>query len=168
MNQKMVTKQESKKDITIMAKRLALVYYFFTKKLIEEMGEEEAERIVKDVIEEYGSYCGERVKEKVESLGHEIKAENYGKGKDLPTLGWDISLVESDGETMLYEFANCPFAEQWKELDFEKWGRLYCWIDQAKYSAFDDRIQCVHDENVLDGDSTCMIRLVTKAEPAKQ
>ncbi len=162
MDLEMVTKNDAKEDIKIIAKRLALVYYFFVKNLIEELGEEETERIVKKMIAQYGSYCGERVKEKVVGMNLELKAENYGKGKDLPALGWDISLVESDENSLTYEFGNCPFAEQWKELNFEKWGRLYCYIDQAKYSTFNSQLQCFHDENVLDGDKTCYIRLTNE------
>jgi hypothetical protein len=162
MENNMISIEEAKNDIKIMAKRLALVYYFFTKNLIEELGEQESERIVKKVIGEYGEYCGERVKEKVLKMGLELLGENYSKGKDLPKLGWDVTLLKSDEAGLVYEFANCPFAEQWKELNFEKWGRLYCYIDQAKYNAFNKKLQCFHDENVLDGDKTCVLRLITE------
>jgi hypothetical protein len=43
------------------------------------------------------------------------------------------------------------------ERGAESLGRLYCYVDQAKFAAFDPECECRHLKNVLDGDETCEV-----------
>lgn len=137
-------------DVRIMAERLAMLYYHMVKNIIAEVGEERAEELVHKIILEYGTACGLNNRANVESLGQEATLENYNLGNDLPSVGWDIK----DGKTLY-----CPFAATWKKLDFEKWGRLYCFVDQAKYEGYNADLRCFHDKNLLDGDECCILRI---------
>ncbi|HHV42501.1 MAG TPA: L-2-amino-thiazoline-4-carboxylic acid hydrolase [Clostridiaceae bacterium] len=138
------------RDVHIMAERLAILYYRMVKNIIAEVGEERAEELVKKIIWEYGTDCGLNARKHVESLGEEAKLENFHLGNDLPSVGWTL-----EDDRILY----CPFADTWKKLDFEKWGRLYCFVDQAKYEGYNPDLRCFHDKNVLDGDDYCIIRV---------
>lgn len=158
----MVTQETAEEGIAILAERIALLYYSFVKTLMEDMGEEKTEELTRKVILTYGSMSGERTAEKVLAQGLPPTLENYGKGKDLPGIGWEnapfpISKGLPDG--IAHKTTYCPFAKHWKELNFEKWGRLYCHVDQAKYAAYGKGYKCVHDKNILDGDDCCIIRL---------
>ena len=51
----------------------------------------------------------------------------------------------------------CPLAKHWIEKGAQRLGRLYCYVDQAKYATFDPECECRHLRNVLDGDDRCEI-----------
>lgn len=147
-------------DVLIMSERLALLYYHTVKNLVEEVGEEKAETLIRKIIYEYGKDCGERARSKVESLGEQAVIENYHLSNDLPSVGWEKEAQEFENKSSSgAKTTFCPFAHVWKNLDFEKWGRLYCYVDQAKYEGYNENLQCFHDKNLLDGDECCIIRV---------
>jgi hypothetical protein len=45
-------------------------------------------------------------------------------------------------------------------------GRLYCYMDQSKYKAYNPELECVHVKNILDGDPYCelAVRKVPKGK----
>lgn len=161
MCQKTMSKKDAEQDVLILAERLAMLYYHFVKNIVEELGEKKAQEMIKKVIMGYGTDCGVRARDKVEKLGKPITLENYIYGKDLPSLGWEKNKLEIDEQNAIArEVTYCPFAETWRNLGFEKWGRLYCYVDQAKYQGYSKTLKCYHDENVLDGDKRCVVRVV--------
>ncbi|MDY3282519.1 L-2-amino-thiazoline-4-carboxylic acid hydrolase [Dysosmobacter sp.] len=155
--------QQAKNDVLIMADRLSSLYYFMVKSILQENDEETTERIVRRAIEEYGLDCGRRARKKVTELGEPITLQNYRLGKDLPSVGWEKKKIDTGSENVkASEVSYCPFAQHWKELGFEKWGRMYCYVDQAKYRGYCDGMTCYHDKNLLDGDDCCIVRIVTE------
>ena len=157
----MVPRETAEEDVSILTERIALLYYSFVQALLGELGEERTREITKKAIASYGTICGARTAEKVVARGLEPTLENYGKGKDLPSMGWKkapCSIPEGLPEGTASKVEYCPFAEHWKDMDFAAWGRLYCGVDQAKYAAYGKGYRCVHDKNTLDGDDCCIIR----------
>ena len=63
---------------------------------------------------------------------------------------------------MVIKIKHCPLAVQWKEMGLNEYDRIYCNVDQAKYSLYNDKLICEHEENVLDGDESCMLRVTIK------
>ncbi|NLW22934.1 MAG: L-2-amino-thiazoline-4-carboxylic acid hydrolase [Tissierellia bacterium] len=157
-NKEMIPKERAVQDVRIVAERLAMLYYHFVNNLIEEFGEEKTEEIVKKVIYQYGLHCGTNVREKVLSLNKETTLENYALGQDLPSVGWEKRELDTQNPEAR-EITYCPFADTWKKLNFEKWGRLYCYVDQAKYEGYNSSFKCYHDKNTLDGEDSCIIRV---------
>lgn len=165
MQEEKIPLEQAKEDVLIMAERLASLYYFMVNSILEDVDEQTAEQIVRRAIEQYGLNCGELARRKVEALGLPATLQNYKKGKDLPSLGWEKHplALNVPGE-VASEVTFCPLASQWKELGFEKWGRMYCCIDQAKYRGYCSQLTCFHDKNQLDGDDCCIVRIVTGQE----
>jgi len=62
------------------------------------------------------------------------------------------------------EIRVCPLAKYWIDKGAAELGRLYCYVDQAKYSAFDPECECRHLANVLDGDDQCVVVAKKKRE----
>ena len=142
-------------NVRLMARRTALLYYYFAKTLIDEFGEEEGKRLVAKAVWEYGLHCGRAVREGVEAMGLPATAENFNRVPDLPKLGWETGTVTlADGEQRPIA-TYCPLAAVWQELHAEDIGRLYCWVDQAKYHGYNPDFTFMHTKNVLDGDECC-------------
>jgi L-2-amino-thiazoline-4-carboxylic acid hydrolase len=157
VSHKTVSVEECGRQVALMARRTALLHYFFSQTIINRLGEEEGKKIIRDAIWAYGNYCGKSVKAKVEEMGLPLTEENYDKAPDLPQYGWETaSITLEDGEVRPIA-TYCPIAASIKELgpQAEKIGRLYCVVDQAKYHAYNPDIEFIHTKNILDGDPYC-------------
>lgn len=159
---KFISIEKSRRNVLIMAERVAALYYHTARNLTAELGDEKAAGLKKKIIEDYGNEIGAAARAKVEGMGLECTAENYAKAGDLPTLGWEAGALDcADAE--LTEIRYCPFAEYWKAKGFEKWGRIYCGVDQAKYQGYNNELCCEHVNNTLDGSGgACVIRVSEK------
>lgn len=155
----------AEEDVAILTERIALLYYAFVKGMIEELGEERAIEITKAAIGEYGAITGREAERRVREQKLAPVIENYAKGKDLPSRGWKSGPLEPVEKNQNQPAGNahrvdyCPFASAWKKLGFERFGRLYCGVDQAKYAAYGRGYKCVHEKNLCDGDDCCVIRV---------
>ena len=49
----------------------------------------------------------------------------------------------------------CAMAKVWKEYGEETLGRLYCYVDPAKYMAYNPNYKLAHTHALPDGDSYC-------------
>lgn len=150
-----MSRERAEKDVISMARRLASLYYHFGTVLMDELGEEKARNIILKVIEEYGQESGREAREVVQKLGLPLNADTFSKGSDLPSVGWKTESTEYPDGQCTTKITYCPFGEYWLEKDAEELGRLYCFVDQAKYAGFHENLQCIHLKNVLDGDEYC-------------
>lgn len=164
MNEEIVSRELALENVLIMAERLALLHYAFAKTLEQELSEEAAKTLTLKAIDEYGRLAAKAAMEKVEIQGLKPTLSNYKHGKDLPSMGWKSGPIEMPADKpngKISKITYCPLADIWGKLgmDGKRLGRLYCWVDQAKYKAYGKGYRCFHDKNVLDGDSCCIIRV---------
>jgi len=140
---------------------MALLYYHMATAIVQRLGEKEGEKLIKEAIWSYGEACGRDVRESVLSQGLSLEAANFSAVPDLPSKGWRHE-VRGTGEKAGSAVTFCPLAAVWKELGAEKLGRLYCFVDQAKFHAYNPDLCVVHEKNVLDGDDCCIIKVSSK------
>ncbi len=159
----MLTKEEATQQVLSIVKRMALLHYSFARTLVEELGEKRGKEIARQAAEFYGKLVGKKVLEKTLSKGLEPIPDHYQE--DLPALGWNIERVVVDGEPRARIHA-CNLAQVWNELGDPGLGRLYCYMDQTKYHAYNPELECVHVKNILDGDPYCelAVRKVPKGK----
>jgi len=165
MKEETVSRQEAAQQMKNMIKRTALLHYAFAETLMKELGEEKGKALARKSIKRYGDLVGKQAKQRAEKKGLSNSKENFQD--DLPSLGWpNREQVEVDGEKRA-RVHGCYLAEAWKEWGVPEIGRLYCYVDQAKYESFNPELQCVHVKNVLDGDPFCEIA-VRQKKPGKR
>ena len=106
------------------------------------------------------------MKEKTLAKGLPLIRENFQD--DLPDLGWaDREKVEVEGEKRSRTYT-CHLAKVWQELGAPELGRIYCFVDQAKYEAYNPEMECVHTKNVLDGDPYCELAVRPKKKTERR
>jgi hypothetical protein len=155
-----ISREEALSQMKSMITRAALIHYAFAKTLADELGEKEGKKLTRKAIKLYGKIVGKRVKEKTLAKGLPLTAENFQD--DLPALGWpEREKLEVKGEKRS-RVHNCQLARVWRELEASEWGRMYCFVDQAKYEAYNPELKCVHVKNVLDGDPYCELAVRKK------
>ena len=159
-----MTREQCVQDVRRMAARTALLYHYFVDTLVQNLGEGQAKALTSEAIRRYGEHIGKRVRQGVLEIGLTNDVENFDKVADLPSVGWEGTIVETEhGPRSRVTF--CPLAATWKDLDAEALGRLYCYVDQAKYKAFNPRAQLIHTRNMLDGDPYCEFDIRLDGDP---
>lgn len=142
--------EEARTQVQTLARRLAMLHYHYASVIIERMGEDEGRRLVAEAIRRYGTEVGARHRARIVAAGYEPSVENYGKLHDVPPLFNLPASAAGEGPA-------CPVARYFREIGEEEIGRMYCYVDQAKYEAFDPECECRHSRNALDGDPACDI-----------
>lgn len=160
---------EAKRGIESVSRRLALLHIAYAKAIIEELGAERGLKVIARAIKEYGRIIGEKTGEEVVGMGLEPTPENFDKAPTyrIPPYGMHdkIEVVEVEGEKRVRAYG-CVLAKVWRELGEDKLGRLYCYMDVAKYMAYNPNYKLVHTRCVPDGNEYCefAVRPTTEKE----
>jgi hypothetical protein len=164
-----ISLEKAKRQVEMVCKRLALLHLAYAKTLVEEFGEERGEKLILKAIKRCGMQIGEEAKEKVTGKGLEPIPENYRKAEKLPEIGMhsgrEALVVNNEPRSRAYD---CVMGKIWNELGEGKLGRLYCYVDPAKYMAFNPKYKLCHIKALPDGDEYCefAVRETTEQERA--
>ncbi|MGM0406297.1 MAG: L-2-amino-thiazoline-4-carboxylic acid hydrolase [Thermoplasmatota archaeon] len=165
MTEKKIDIEEAAKEVELVSKRLALLHLAYAKTLTEELGKERGKELVLKSIKRYGRWIGEKRREEIEEKGLESIPENFSKGNKLriPRFGMH-SKLESTGDSM--KLYGCAMGKLWREYGEEELGKLYCYVDPAKYMGFKEDYIQVHKRAMPAGDDLCefVVRKSTKKE----
>jgi len=162
------TLEDAKEQVRKACKRLALLHLSYAKTLVSELGEVQGEQLVMKAIKDYGTKIGEAARAEVEEHGLPNGPANFRD--DLPRYGMHqrpAESVEIDGEPRRRVYG-CVMGQLWRDLGESELGRLYCYVDPAKFMAFDPAHKMVHTKAIPDGDDYCefAIRPTTPRERA--
>lgn len=152
--EKTVSLEEAKEQVKKVCIRLALLHLSYAKTLVEELGEEKGRQLIMRAIKDYGTRIGEQVNASVTAQGLQNEPVNYKE--DLPFYGMHdkIEVVEMDGEKRMRAYG-CVMGEIWNQLGEGELGRLYCYVDPAKYMAFNPNFKLSHLRTLPEGDDYC-------------
>ncbi|MCD6480350.1 L-2-amino-thiazoline-4-carboxylic acid hydrolase [Candidatus Bathyarchaeota archaeon] len=148
------TREEVAEQVRRLGRMFGLLFYHFSKVIIEELGEERGRELIREVIRRFGLERGQRMRERALSMGLEPTLENFHKVSDLPEVGW--------GGAPREHF--CPFAEVWFEKDAIELGKLYCDVDIWKYKGYNPHIEVERKRWILEGDDECKYELRMRGE----
>lgn len=137
-----------------MSEHMANMYYYMTKAVIEDFGEDAKTSFERAIIE-FGHERGRAIAEKVKAAGLPLTIENLDKFYDIPIVeGWDPHRTyESDRKHNITE--HCTFADVWLEKDWAEVGHIYCLVDIAIREGYSSNIEFKPVENVLKGGPYC-------------
>ena len=149
-----VASEEAKEQVRKVCVRLGLLHLAFARTLVEELGERKGKELILNAIRNYGKIIGERASARTLAQGLENVPKDY-QG-DLPLYGMHdgTEAMEVDGESRQRAYG-CVMAHVWSELGEDDLGRLYCYVDPAKYMAFNPNFKLVHTKALPDGDDFC-------------
>ena len=162
-----VALEEAREQVSKVCRRLGLLHLSFARTLVEELGEKKGKQLVLKAIKDYGTRIGEELKATVTNQGLDNNPMNYKE--DLPLYGMHdrSETVEIDGEkrTRLY---GCVMGKVWNELSAGELGRLYCYVDPAKYMGFNPNFKLIHTKALPDGDEYCEFALRPTTEQERR
>ena len=162
---KTVPLEEAREQVRKVCARLGLLHIAFARTLVDELGEKKGKELILKAIKDYGTKVGEEAKAHAAAKGLDNSPENFQS--DLPLYGMHDGgeKVEVEGETRRRAFG-CVMGKVWNELGEGELGRLYCYVDSAKYMAFNPEYKLAHVKALPDGDGCCelVVRPTTEQE----
>ncbi len=163
--EKTVALEEAKEQVRKVCARLGLLHIAFARTLVDELGEKKGKELILKAIKAYGTKVGEEAKANAAAKGLDNSLENFKS--DLPLYGMHDGgeKVEVEGEKRSIAYG-CVMGKVWNELGEGELGRLYCYVDPAKYMAFNPDYKLVHVKALPDGDECCelVVRPTTEQE----
>jgi hypothetical protein len=142
----MISEQDCAQQVRKVGNQVGLLFYYFAKTLVDELGDTKGKKLILKAIKSYGTERGKAIREKVEQAGLELTMENFSKFSDLPKSGWEYS---DEGTTY------CCYAQAWMDRGVENLGRLYCEVDFALIKAYNPKMRLKRAGSILDGDACC-------------
>jgi len=145
-------------EVELASRRLALLHLAFAKMLVQEFGPSKGRQLVAKAIKVYGTMIGKQVRKDVLAQGLEPTPENYGVGtsRSLPNIGMHerVEEGEAQGEKQFRAYG-CVMAKVWNEYGENELGRLYCYVDPAKYMGYNPSYVLAHVKALPGGDDYC-------------
>ncbi len=157
--------EEAKEQVRKVCARLGLLHIAFARTLVNELGEEKGKELVLKAIKDYGVRIGEEARASAAAKGLDNSPASFQS--DVPLYGMHDGgeSVEVGGETRRRAYG-CVMGKVWNELGEGELGRLYCYVDPAKYMAFNPNFKLTHVKALPDGDDYCelVVRPTTEQE----
>jgi hypothetical protein len=133
---------------------MALLYYYLTKEMISDFGDDAKKTIEKAIIK-FGHERGRNIAEKVKAAGEELTIENLDKYYDIPIVaGWSPNRIYEKG-CKYNTTESCTFADVWMEKDWAEVGHIYCMVDIAIREGYSEHVIYTPGKNILKGDDCC-------------
>ncbi len=167
MSNEKISDEEAAKEVELVSKRLALLHLSYAKTLVEELGEEKGRSLALKAIKRYGTHIGKERRKEIEQKGLEPTAENFAKGNAfrIPKFGMHADLESTEEGIKLY---GCALGKLWREMGEEELGRIYCYVDPAKYLGYNEDIVQIHQKAMPAGDSHCQFEVRESTEDEKK
>ncbi len=142
---------EAAAEVELVSRRLGLLHLAFAKTLVQEFGEQRGKELILQAIRQYGIMVGEKAKADVQEQGLEPVPANFaaGSARSLPKIGMhekgERLTVDGQARSRAY---GCAMAKVWREYGEEELGSLYCFVDPAKYLAYNPDFKYVHTRSM--------------------
>jgi hypothetical protein len=140
----------------------ATLFSFVAKEVINEMGPEKGEALLKRAIEDFGKARGRRIAAIVKDLGKPLTLKNWLIYSDIDTVNFDPH-PDLDNNDLVVKAGECTFWNAAREFGMGEYARIYCkYADYAILEGYNPDIKLVlHDRHHV-GQDHCVFRYIMK------
>lgn len=135
----------------------ALMMGWISKAVVEAVGEEEGERIIRKAVVKYGNQRGRRMAMRAEANGHPRTFANYVSYVEakLPMRDFKMEFLERSPD-LRGRTSRCPHSDAWAENDLMRYGRFFCMeIDKALVQGFNEDLVLEVNGTLSNGAEYC-------------
>jgi hypothetical protein len=135
----------------------ALLFAWIAKAIVERIGDQRGETIIRKTVRQYGEERGRRMALRALANKHTLSMANYiGYSEYRISPGEiDMKIIERSPHARMRVF-KCPWHKAWKENGLQSLGCLYCLeIDQALVRGFNPGLQLEVNATLTTGSAQC-------------
>jgi L-2-amino-thiazoline-4-carboxylic acid hydrolase len=142
----------------------AQLFASMAKVIIEKLGPEEGEKLIKEGVEYFGRERGKRIAKVVKKEGKDLSFKNWLIYTDISGDNFSVNPRVKNAD-LVVELKNCTFinaAEKWGLKDFAK---IYCkYADHAILEGYNPDIKLTLDSRHCTGADHCLFRYIMKED----
>jgi hypothetical protein len=135
----------------------ALLFAFVVKAVIERIGEQRGEEIIRKAVRQYGAERGRRMALRAQANGHSLNMGNYLAYSEYKVRSKDMAqkIVEKVPHARVC-MSQCSWFTTWQRNGLLPYGRLYCLeIDKAVVRGFNPDLQIDVIDTQSNGAAQC-------------
>jgi hypothetical protein len=140
----------------------AVQFSYLAKAVIEELGPEKGEVLIKKAVEEYGRARGRRIAEVVKGLGKPLSLKNFLIYADMDTQSFKsrADIVDNDLEI---KWGKCDHWDTALEFGVGDYWKFSCkYLDDAIQEGYNPETKVIKETRHDSGKNHCMLRYVTR------
>jgi hypothetical protein len=150
-------------QLTPMPSLMGQLFAVFAKTVIDEVGAEKGEAVIKKAVVDFGRTRGKRIAEKVTALGLELTFANFLIYLDLDSSAALTFVPSIEDGNMTLSITRCAFYDGARDLGLGKYFHYYCrWVDNAILEGYNPDLVLEISETLSGGADACVFRYLIK------
>jgi hypothetical protein len=151
------------KQLTPMPSLMGQMFAVFAKTIIDAMGKDKGEAVIRDAVQTFGRTRGKRIAERVKSEGLELTFGNFLIYMDLDSSAALTFVPSLESGNMILNISRCAFTEGAKALGLEDYFHYYCrWVDNAILEGYNPDLVLEIPQTLSGGADACIFRYLIK------
>lgn len=141
----------------------AQLFATVAKAVIERLGKEEGEKLLKDAVERFGRERGRRIAEQVKAAGKPLTFKNWLIYTDIDTSrNFQVEPSIEDGD-LVAKISNCTFYESAARWGLGDYANIYCtYVDYAILDGYNPDIKLILKQRGPSPQDCCVFRYIMK------
>jgi len=142
----------------------ALLCGTMCKVMVERLGWEKAEELVKEAVQRFGKERGRRIAARVSLLGKPLSLKNWLIYSDIASDNF-LASPRIDNDDLVASVSTCTFDGAAKAWGLGEYSRLYCkYADHAILEGYNPDVKLVLEDRHVTGRDHCVFRYVMKQQ----
>ncbi len=141
----------------------AALFGFVARAVINELGQEKGEALLKSAVEDFGRARGRRIAATVKDLGQPLTLKNWLIYSDIDSSNFDPH-PDLDNDDLVVKTGECTFWNGSRELGVGEYSKIYCkYADYAILEGYNPDVKLVlHDRHHVGQSEHCTFRYIMK------
>lgn len=135
--------------------------------VVERLGLEEGEKLLKSAVEYFGKERGKRIAEKVTAAGLPLTFKNWLIYTDIDSINFR-PIADIEKGDFIAKIKHCTFYDAAKEWGLEDYAKYYCkYVDYKILEGYNPDIKLKLEDRHTTGKSRCIFRYTMKENNKK-
>jgi len=142
----------------------AQLFSSVAKFVIEKLGPDEGEKLLKEAVEYFGKERGKRIADRVKLEGKPLTFKNWLIYTDIDSSNFRpvISIADND---LVAKIRHCTFYNAAKEWGLGDFAKIYCrYVDYKILEGYNPDIKLILKERQATGKNHCIFRYIMKTD----
>ena len=142
----------------------AQLFSSVAKSVIEKLGPDEGEKLLKEAIEYFGKERGKRIAERVKAEGKPLTFKNWLIYTDINSSNFRPIASIEDGD-FIAKIRHCTFYNAAKEWGLGDYAKIYCkYVDYKILEGYNPDIKLILKERQATGKNRCIFRYIMRSD----
>jgi predicted ArsR family transcriptional regulator len=143
----------------------AQLFSSVAKFVIERLGEEEGEQLLRDAVEYFGNQRGKRIADRVKEQGKELSFKNWLIYSDIDATENFQPEPSLENGDLFVKVEHCTFYKAAEEWGLGDYAKIYCkYVDYAILNGYNPDVKLILKERQATGTDYCLFHYIMKEE----